>query len=1087
MQKMLKFKNKFFDSSGLTTCISIIVAACFVMSSVVSAISTFASTNNGMVLSGPSSWPSSWTLIDTDPDENGWQDNYRDVEYAYYNFDNEYLYLRLYCYGTPLFDSNGGESRFKWFIDLDGDAYFSGQNIFGGEYLLFVEDTPKPGGDDIGDVYFLNDTDGDGKFSEWEAPPDYYSGGLITDSNIAGYRIVDKNVDLYIRLANISNPSATYLVWATDQENSNLEQGPKTDTTDIPDIPIGPVPLTDIPCINVIKTVWNESSSSWDDGITATVGTNLTFKIIVINTGNITLHDVVVTDYLPSILEYRDATNYTPSSASAHQVTWTFPSLDVGNTVEITFHAEIVSTGFGDNVANVTTCESVSDEDAAHIIGEGAPQNCIVFFQPLSNVDGDTSMWSTSDSMVVLPGAGHWDLLDGTADVDGYINGQGILTHRGTRGLGINGYENDEVDSYDRPERIEITFDKPRALLYLEVRSLFDNEGPSGAPEEGDIDLYLDGSFISNYHLYGIEDLHASGTIGRVNITLPASTFVDRIVFYVQQGQDFTPYSEFAVAKLCVGPEEPAEPSVDIVKDVWDEKSGSWNTEVRVPVGTDLTFRIIVTNNGSTDLTDVTIVDWLSYQLEYRNLANITPDFESPHEIIWHFPLLTSGEQREIIYHAETVHICYGSNLVKVTASESVCDTAIVMVKVNESGQAVADVTMQVWDEGISQWTDSINQDIGASLLFKITVNNTALHNLHNFIVTDTFPPQLVYSNDASYPPSSSSPDTVIWQIDEMAPGEVIEITYHAETVWTGVGDTSVNLITDEQYYDEDSVLIKVFNAAPEADAHGPYEGDIDIPISFRGSVSSGKTPYKWYWSFGDNTYSNDQNPNYRYRQPGNYTVSLSVTDSIGRRDTDRTYVVIHPVEELVVDAGGPYEGKVDEAIQFYGNAIGGIPLYSWFWEFGDGGVSWEQNPTYGYDTPGEHTATLSVTDAHGKTDDDNVKVIVTTMDNTPPTIQIAKPVKALYLGNKEIINFPVALILGNIDIKVSATDQHGGSGMNKVEFYIEGSLKYTAASTPYNWTWDEKAFGKKTIEVIAYDTAGNSATDKLDAWILNI
>ena len=30
------------------------------------------------------------------------------------------------------------------------------------EFLLFVEDSPKPGGDGIGDIYLLHDVDGDG-------------------------------------------------------------------------------------------------------------------------------------------------------------------------------------------------------------------------------------------------------------------------------------------------------------------------------------------------------------------------------------------------------------------------------------------------------------------------------------------------------------------------------------------------------------------------------------------------------------------------------------------------------------------------------------------------------------------------------------------------------------------------------------------------------------------------------------------------------------------------------------------------------------------------------------------------------------
>lgn len=197
---------------------------------------------------------------------------------------------------------------------------------------------------------------------------------------------------------------------------------------------------------------------------------------------------------------------------------------------------------------------------------------------------------------------------------------------------------------------------------------------------------------------------------------------------------------------------------------------------------------------------------------------------------------------------------------------------------------------------------------------------------------------------------------------------------------------------------------------------------------------------------------------------------------------------MVHPYDAVLADAGGPYKSMVDEAIQFYGNAIGGITPYSWFWDFGDGRASWDQNPAlpYGYDTPGEHTVTLTVTDAHGKTDDDTVKVIVTG-DNAPPIMQISKPVKALYINNQKVVNFPIALILGNIDIEVSATDQQGGTGMNKVEFYVDGSLKHTATSTPYTWAWNEKALGKKTITINAYDSAGNSATSTLDAWILNI
>ncbi len=154
--------------------------------------------------------------------------------------------------------------------------------------------------------------------------------------------------------------------------------------------------------------------------------------------------------------------------------------------------------------------------------------------------------WSINDNMVNL-GTDNWSLLNGT------------LTHRGTRGLGVFGMEDDEVDSIDKLERLEITFDTPHCLSYLEVRSLFDNEGPGGETEEGDIDLYLAGSPVSSYHPVGVED---SGN-GSWNTSVP-DILVDKIVFYVNNTQSYAGYSEFAVAKVDVEPFE-----INVNKSVW--------------------------------------------------------------------------------------------------------------------------------------------------------------------------------------------------------------------------------------------------------------------------------------------------------------------------------------------------------------------------------------------------------------------------------------------------------------------------------------------------------------------------------------
>ncbi len=55
--------------------------------------------------------------------------------------------------------------------------------------------------------------------------------------------------------------------------------------------------------------------------------------------------------------------------------------------------------------------------------------------------------------------------------------------------------------------------------------------------------------------------------------------------------------------------------------------------------------------------------------------------------------------------------------------------------------------------------------------------------------------------------------------------------------------------------------------------------------------------------------------------------------------------------------------------VSFIGNATGGTPPYTYFWEFGDGNTSTEQNPTHTYSWHSEPLAVnLTVTDANGTT-----------------------------------------------------------------------------------------------------------------------
>ena len=65
---------------------------------------------------------------------------------------------------------------------------------------------------------------------------------------------------------------------------------------------------------------------------------------------------------------------------------------------------------------------------------------------------------------------------------------------------------------------------------------------------------------------------------------------------------------------------------------------------------------------------------------------------------------------------------------------------------------------------------------------------------------------------------------------------------------------------------------------------------------------------------------------------------------------------------------GTPRTGAPPLTVRFTDQSIGTIT--SWSWDFGDGGTSTEQNPTYVYATEGEWTVSLTVTDDQSRVDD---------------------------------------------------------------------------------------------------------------------
>lgn len=139
--------------------------------------------------------------------------------------------------------------------------------------------------------------------------------------------------------------------------------------------------------------------------------------------------------------------------------------------------------------------------------------------------------------------------------------------------------------------------------------------------------------------------------------------------------------------------------------------------------------------------------------------------------------------------------------------------------------------------------------------------------------------------------------------------------------------------------------------------------------IAFTNSSIAGVPGGMTYlWNFGDGSTSTAANPTHTYTTPGNYNVSLTVTNAQGctRTYTRSSYVEVYP-RPTVNFFGSPLAiCNPPGTVTFANTSSGAMPL-SYLWTFGgSGGTSTSASPSYTYTAPGSYDVKLVVTDGNG-------------------------------------------------------------------------------------------------------------------------
>lgn len=253
-------------------------------------------------------------------------------------------------------------------------------------------------------------------------------------------------------------------------------------------------------------------------------------------------------------------------------------------------------------------------------------------------------------------------------------------------------------------------------------------------------------------------------------------------------------------------------------------------------------------------------------------------------------------------------------------------------------------------------------------------------------------------------------------------PGQCVQVTQ------AGVYDVQLTSVTGCS-----SPLINYtvnMNPAPNANFQPSNNNGCNAFVSFNNTSSNGGGPYTNFWTFGDGDTSTIHSPGHTYPAYGTYTVTLYVYSANGCSDTTQHVVTINPPPAPGMTYTAGCEGQ---PVLFAGSINGNQQNAIWYWDFGGGNFSTQQNPSYTFPSWGSFPVSLSVT---------NNGCITTITQNV--TIQ----------PNPIIVASPNTVCQGNATVFSNGSSVPGGSITGWAwDFNGDGVIDNTSSAPAYTFT----------------------------------
>src|SRR5215218_10147036 len=259
--------------------------------------------------------------------------------------------------------------------------------------------------------------------------------------------------------------------------------------------------------------------------------------------------------------------------------------------------------------------------------------------------------------------------------------------------------------------------------------------------------------------------------------------------------------------------------------------------------------------------------------------------------------------------------------------------------------------------------------------------------------------------------------------------------------------------------------------------------------VSFAADASGGTGPYTVNWNFGDDSEESDeQTVSHTFTEAGNYSVTLTATDSTGETASDTLELTVEESsEEPATDEEPPAteslaaeitsnatSGNAPATVSFAADASGGTGPYTVNWNFGDDSEeSDEESVVHTFTEAGNYTVTLTVTDSEDQTASDTLEITVEESSEEPATdeeLPATESLAAEITSNATSGNAPATF---SFDANAS-----GGTGPYTVSWnFGDDSEESDEQSVAH--TFNEA--GNYTVALTATDSTGETATDTLE------